>query len=457
MTTCFCISMKVTFFGGSKTVTGANYLIEYDGAKLLVDCGMLQGVDFVEHLNYDPFPFDPATIDYLFVTHSHIDHVGRVPKLVRDGFRGKIVCTAPSADLAKLSLRDSVQIIAQEARLRGKPPFFTMADVQASDQYFEPHNYFETIKLPGGANVKILSAGHVLGSAMYTFEIEGKILTFTGDLGNAPAPLIGPPDHVGPTDYLVIESAYGDRKHPPQQAGMERLREIVEQTIKRGGTLLIPSFALERTQIVLFHLNNLVESGAIPAIPVYVDSPLAINITKVYRKYESYFKSDIQSQIAHGDQIFDFPMLRMSSSQDESKAINRVKGPKIIIAGNGMSTGGRILFHEMRYLSNPNNTILLVGYQVQNSLGRQILDRKDYIHIFGKKIELRAHVEQISSFSAHADNPQLIHFVTNNITNQPREIFVVQGEETAAEQLAFDLSELGYKAYAPHYNESFTL
>ncbi len=449
--------MKVTFFGGAKSVTGANYLIEYGGGKLLVDCGMLQGVDFAEHFNYDPFPYDPSTIDYLFVTHSHIDHVGRIPKLVRDGFRGKIICTEPSAELAKLSLRDCVRIIAQEARLRGRQPFFTLKDVVDSDSFFEPHKYFETMSLPGGAKVTIYSAGHVLGSAMYRFEIEGKTITFTGDLGNAPAPLIGPPDMVGDTDYLVIESAYGDRKHPSMEAGMQRLRQIVMDTIKRGGTLLIPSFALERTQIVLYHLNNLVESGTIPSIPVYVDSPLAINITNVYRRFDSYFKKVIRSQIAGGDKIFEFPMLRLTPSQDASKAINRVKGPKIIIAGNGMSTGGRILYHEMRYLSNPNNAIVLVGYQVQNSLGRQILDHKDFIHIMGKKIELRAHVEQISSFSAHADNPQLIHFVTNNVTSMPRQVFVVQGEETAAEQLAFDLKELGYNAYAPHYKESFTL
>lgn len=438
-------------------MTGANYLLEYDGGKILVDCGMLQGVDFVEDINYEPFPYDPSSIDYLFVTHSHIDHVGRVPKLVREGFHGNIVATEPSIDLARLSLRDSVRIIAEEARRRGKKPFFELKDVDAADSFFEGRKYHETLNLPGGGKVKILSAGHVLGSAMYRFEIEGKVITFTGDLGNAPAPLIGPPEYVGPTDYLVIESAYGNRKHPPIEEGADRLRQIIIDTIRRGGTLLIPSFALERTQIVLFHLNNLVETGAIPAIPVYVDSPLAINITKVYRRYESYFKEDVRWQIESGDKIFDFPMLRFSSSQDESKAINNVKGPKIIIAGNGMSTGGRILFHEMRYLSNPNNTILLVGYQVRGSLGRQILDRRDYVHILGKKIELKAHVEQISSFSAHADNPQLINFVTKNISNMPRKIFVVQGEEDAAEQLAFDLDELGYDAYAPHYKETFEL
>lgn len=449
--------MKLTFLGGAKSVTGANYLLEYGNTKILVDCGMLQGALFVEDYNYEPFAYDPSTIDFLFITHGHIDHIGRVPKLIRDGFAGTIVATEPTIDLARLSLRDSVNLIAEEARLKGRPPFFTLHDVEAMDQYFAPKKYHEVVSLPGGGKMTVLSAGHVLGSAMYRFEIEGKIITFTGDLGNVPAPLIGPPDNVGPTDYLLIESAYGNRKHPPMEEGTGRLEAVVKDIIKRGGTLLIPSFALERTQIVLFHLNNLVERGIIPAIPVYVDSPLAINITKVYRQYEKYFKPDIRSQIASGDQIFDFPMLRFSPTRDDSKAINDVKGAKIIIAGNGMSTGGRILYHEMRYLSNPKNAILLVGYQVAGSLGRQIQDRRNYLHIMGKKIDLKAHVEQISSFSAHADNPQLIKFVTNNVSNMPRKIFVVQGEEDASEQLAFDLDELGYDAYAPHFKESFDL
>lgn len=449
--------MKLTFYGGAKSVTGANYLLEHDGVRVVVDCGMMQGSQFVENFNYEEFPYDPASIDFLFITHGHIDHIGRVPKLVRDGFKGRIIATEPTVELAKLSLRDSMRIIAEEARLSGREPFFTLPDVEATDGFFEPHRYGERIDLNGKGHVEIYSAGHVLGSAMYRFHFGGKIITFTGDLGNNPAPLIGPPDLLGKTDYLVIESAYGDREHPPAKLGTRLLAEIVIETIQRGGTLLIPSFALERTQIVLFNLNNFVEQGVVPSVPVFVDSPLATSFTKIYKKYEHYFKPTVQSQIRSGDQIFDFPRLEFTRSVEESKAINKVKGPKIIIAGNGMSTGGRILYHEMHYLSDPKNTMLLVGYQVKNSLGRQILEKKPFVHIFGRKIEMRADVHQISSFSAHADNPQLLNFVSKNIDGKPKNIFIVQGEAAAAEKLAFDLRERAYEAYVPNYKETFDL
>jgi metallo-beta-lactamase family protein len=448
--------MKLTFYGGAKSVTGANYLLEYSGGKIVVDCGMFQGLEFVSNANYEPFPYDPASIDYLFVTHGHIDHIGRIPKLVRDGFKGRIIATEPTVELARLSLRDSVRIIGEEAKRRGKEPFYTAADVEATDAFFEGTRYGRTIDLKGGGRVTVLSAGHVLGSAMYRFELDGKVITFTGDVGNNPSPLIGPPDAIAPTDYLIIESAYGDRKHPPATIGANLLGEIVKETISRGGTLMIPSFALERTQILLYHLNNLVETGAIPMTPVYLDSPLAIKITNVYKKFSHYFKDEVQAQIFSGDKIFDFPMLRFSQSVEDSKKINKVKPPKIIIAGNGMSTGGRILFHEMMYLSDPKNTILLAGYQVEHSLGRQILDRKNFVHILGKRVELKADVHQISSFSAHADNPQLIAIV-KSIPKKPARVFVVQGEENAAWQLAQDLNDAGYRALAPDYKDSFEL
>lgn len=450
--------MKLTFFGGAKSVTGANYLLEHDGLRILVDCGMLQGEHYVESFNYEEFPYDPATIDFLFITHGHIDHIGRIPKLVRDGFKGRIIATEPTIELAKLSLKDSLKIISEEARHIGKEPFFMLPDLEAAEQYYESHRYGESIDLNGKGKVEIYSAGHVLGSAMYRFHLGGKTIVFTGDLGNKPAPLIGPPDVIAGTDYLVIESAYGDREHPPAKLGTRLLQEVVIETIQRGGTLIIPSFALERTQIVLFHLNNFIENKIIPSVPVFVDSPLAIAITQVYKRFENYFKPDVQSQIRSGDQIFDFPRLEFTKTPEESKAINKVKGPKIIIAGNGMSTGGRILFHEMRYLPEEKNTILLVGYQVAHSLGRQILDRKKVVHIYGKEIEVKADVHQISSFSAHADNPQLISFVENNLGgSKPKQIFVVQGEENAAWQLAQDLNDRGFTARAPDYKDSVEL
>jgi metallo-beta-lactamase family protein len=339
----------------------------------------------------------------------------------------------------------------------GQEPFYSMQHVEAADRYFEKHRYEEVISLGKNAKVTLFSAGHVLGSSIYKFEIAGRTLTFTGDVGNAPAPLIGPPDYVGKTDYLIIESAYGDRKHEPANVGAKLLEEIVMETVNRGGVLMIPSFAVERTQILLFYLNNLIEDGRMPKVPIFVDSPLATKVTEVYKKYRAYFKAEIQSQIKSGDQIFDFPGLNFTRSVDESKAINDIKGPKIIIAGNGMSTAGRILHHEKRYLSDHKNTILIVGYQVQGSLGRQILDGKNMVRIMGETIEVKADVHQITAFSAHADNPQLLDFVENKIEGRPKRIFVVQGEENAAWQFAQDLNDRGYVAQAPDYRDMFEL
>lgn len=450
--------MKLTFFGGAKSVTGGNYLLEHEGLKILVDCGMFQGLDYVDNINYEDFPYDPSEIDYLFVTHGHIDHIGRIPKLVRDGFHGKIIATEPTIDLAYVSLTDSTRIIAEEAERLGKDePFFTQPDVDATRKYYEKHTYGDKIKLGGKASAEIFSAGHVLGSAMYKFTFGSKTISFTGDLGNSPAPLIGPPDVLGHTDYLVIESAYGDRTHEPANIGAKLLQEVVVETINRGGVLMIPSFALERTQILLFYLNNMINEKLIPETPIFVDSPLAQKMTKIYQKYNHYFKKDVQTQISKGDDIFDFPGLKMTGSVRESKSIKDVEGPKIIIAGNGMSTAGRILHHELRYLSDKKNTMLIVGYQVKNSVGRQILDGKNLVRIHKKTVKVKADVHQISAFSAHADNPQLISFVENNIENRPKKIFVVQGEENAAWQLAQDLNDRGFEALAPDYKDSFEL
>ncbi len=449
--------MKLTFFAGAKTVTGANYLLEIGSKKVLIDCGMLQGVDFVETFNYQPFPYDPASIDYVFLTHAHIDHVGRVPKLVREGFKGKIIATAPTVELAKLALRDSVHIIEQESRELEKDPYYTMDDVQKTDKFWVKHNYHEVIDLGEGLSVQLLSAGHVLGSTMYRFVNEQTSVTFTGDLGNDPSPLIGPAEDISETDYLVMEAVYGDRDHDPAKIGSKLLKEIIEETIGRGGTLLIPSFALERTQVLLYYLNNMIEQGKIPQVPVFVDSPLAIKMTNVFSKQIQYFRKELVTQVNGGDKIFEFPGLRFTETVEESKAINNHKGPKIIIAGNGMSTAGRILHHEKFNLSDPKNTVLIVGYQVKNSLGRQLLDGKKKVRIHRKEVEVRADVHQITAFSAHADKRQLIDFVTQKVHNKPKRIFIVQGEENAAEHLAFELDQRGYNAYVPNYKEIFEL
>lgn len=449
--------MKVTFFGGAKSVTGANHLLEIGGKRILIDCGMQQGGKEETLWNYNDFPYDPASIDYLFLTHAHIDHIGRVPKLVREGFKGKIIATAPTIDLAKLSLVDSAGIIAREAEQFGKEPFFNMDDVQATDKYYVKHNYFDDLDLGNGIKVEILNAGHVLGSAMFRFEHEGTSITFTGDLGNDPSPLIPPSSFIEQTDYLVMESVYGNRNHDPSNIGSKLLKEIALETIERGGVLLIPSFSLERSQIVLYYLNNLIESNELPEIPVFLDSPLAIKMTEVFRKHVHYFKDEVKRQIMGGDDIFDFPKLTFTETVDDSKAIANAKSPKIIIAGNGMSTAGRILHHEKFFLSGEKNTLLVVGYQAQGSIARQIMDGAKTVKIHHKEVKAKAHLHEITAFSAHADQRQLRNFVHNKVKTKPKGVFIVQGDEEAAVSLGSKLEEDGFEVTIPEEGQSVDL
>lgn len=449
--------MKLYFHGGAKSVTGANHLLEVNGKKILVDCGMQQGSLEDSKWNYEDFPYDPAIIDYLFLTHAHIDHVGRVPKLVKDGFKGKIIATAPTIDLAKLSLVDSANIIKYEAEKLKLEPFFDMEDVQRAEKYYVKHNYNEEFSLGDGVNVEILNAGHVLGSAMFRFSANGKSITFTGDLGNDPSPLIPPSSFVDQTDYLVMESVYGNRNHDPSNIGSKLLKEIVLETIERGGTLMIPSFSLERSQIVLYYLNNMIENNEIPSIPVFLDSPLAIKMTEVFRKHVHYFKDEVKRQVMGGDDIFEFPKLTFSESVDNSKFIQKVKPPKIVIAGNGMSTAGRILYHEMDYLGNAKNTLLVVGYQSQGSVARQIREGSQTVRIHKKEIKVKAHLHEITAFSAHADQRQLRDFVNNKVKNKPNKVFLVQGEEEAAVSLSEKLIEDGHDVSIPSLGDSVDL
>ncbi len=448
--------MKLTFHGGAKSVTGANHLLEVNGLKILVDCGMQQGSEQEEAWNYTDFKYDPATIDYLFLTHAHIDHIGRVPKLVRDGFKGKIIATGPTIDLAKISLIDSAGIIQRESEKKELEPFFTMDDVLKAEKYYTKHNYHDDLDLGSGVKVKIYNAGHVLGSSMYKFEADGKSILFTGDLGNDPSPLIRPSEIIGQVDYLVMESVYGDRKHDPSHIGSKLLKEIVLETIERKGTLMIPSFSLERSQIVLFYLNNMIESGEIPEIPVFLDSPLAIKMTEVFRKHKQYFNDEVKAQVNSGDDIFEFPKLTFTETVDQSKAIASVKSPKIVIAGNGMSTAGRILHHEKMYLPDAKNTLLIVGYQAQGSIGRQMREGKP-VKIHGKVIPARAHLHEITAFSAHADKTQLRAFALEHIKQHPKKVFIVQGDEEAAESLSKDLTEAGLDTIVPNLGDSFDL
>ena len=454
--------MKLTFYGGARSVTGANYLLEHSGLKMLVDCGLNQGSKYAEDLNYQPFKYDPAEIKYVFITHSHIDHIGRLPKLYKDGFRGKIYTTTASRDLMAVALPDNMRQITVEAKEMGHEPLFKQEDLDGLMSLVEGVNYGETGELDGVSFV-FHDAGHILGSAIVEIRWLDKKIYFSGDLGNPPTPLLPVTEKVTDADYIVIESAYGDRVHEGREERRSRLISIIESTVQRGGVLMVPSFAVERTQELLYELNNLFNEKKIPHVPVFVDSPLAIKMTSVYKKHPEYFNKETAYLIKSGDDIFNFPGLQMTATTEESKKINDVPSPKIIIAGSGMSQGGRILHHEIRYLSDPASTILFVGYQVDGSLGRKIQRGDREVHIMGQTIQVACNIENLSAYSAHADQPMLINWVGASTSDTAgagklKKVFVVQGEEESSKTLANLIREkYGVEAVAPIEGQEFDL
>ncbi len=445
---------KITFCGGAQEVTGANYLIETEKARVLVDCGMFQCPRFCAARNANEFPYDPATIDALFVTHAHIDHTGRIPKLIKYGFKGKIFSTPPTKDFGKLMLEDSLGVLEKEASRNGEQAIYAMEDVEGALKLWEGVPYHQRFMV-GDIGVTFYEAGHILGSLMVLFEIGDKKILFTGDLGNSPMPLLNPPESIVGVNMMVIESAYGDRVHEDNSERKIKLERAIEDIARCGGTLMIPAFALERTQELLYEFNDLMEHGRVPRIPVYLDSPLSIRATDVYRKHTSYFSPDAKALIKAGDDLFQFPGLHRTLTTDESKAINNVHGAKVILAGAGMMTGGRILHHARRYLHDRNNIILFIGYQGAGSIGRRIMDGERQVTIMGERVSVNAEVRSIHGYSAHADTNMLLEFVQQNVDTLEK-VFVVQGEPSAALFLSQRIRDyLGLHSHAPRLGEVF--
>ena len=443
--------LSLTFHGGAKAVTGANYLLEYGDSKILIDCGLHQGSNFSERQNFEPFPYKPSEIDAVFVTHAHIDHIGRIPQLYRAGFKGKVYSTPPTRDFAEFLLLDSEHLLRQEAQKKKRTPLYTAQDVMDVMQSWKGIPYHIPIT-EGDFSVELYDAGHVLGSSSILVTVAGKRIVFSGDLGNIPEPLIKPTEYIEEADYALIESTYGNRVHEKLDVRKDLLEDAIEDTVKTGGTLMIPAFALERTQELLFELNELVENGRIPKVPIFIDSPLAIKLTAVYQKYSSdplYFNQTSRKLIQSGDHIFNFPGLVFTLTTEQSKEINVVQGPKVIVAGAGMSNGGRILHHEMRYLSDPKSRILFIGYQANGSLGRQVLDGAAAVKIFGETIPVRCRKLAIGGYSAHADQPQLLKWIESMRVSLKR-VFVIQGEEDQALPLAQKIrDDLAVEAEVP--------
>jgi metallo-beta-lactamase family protein len=448
--------MKITFFGAAQETTGACYLLESGQSKILIDCGLFQQRRMAEDRNYELFPFSSGEIEAVLVTHAHLDHTGRLPKLVKSGFGGKIFSTPATRDFAALMLEDSLGVMLKEAGGDKSRLIYNqedLAETAAKWQGVEYHREFAVADF----KIKFLDAGHILGSAMIEIKIEGKKIVFSGDLGNPPTPLLPPTEKVSDAEFLILESVYGNRLHEDRQERKLKIERVIENTVKAGGVLMIPAFSLERTQELLFELNDLVEKGRVPEVPVFLDSPLAIRATEIYKKYESYYNKEARYIISSGDQIFKFPMLRFTLTTDESKTINDAPSPKIIIAGSGMSNGGRILHHERRYLPDPNSALLMIGYQSAGSRGRQLQEGAKEVEMFGEKIPVKCRIETVRGYSAHPDREMLLDFVRNS-ADTLKKVFVVQGEPAAALFLVQRIRDyLGIDAVAPKYGDSFKI
>jgi len=441
--------MKITFCGAAETVTGSCHLVEVDGLRLLLDCGLFQGGRQREDRNREPFPFDPKAIDAVLLSHAHLDHAGRLPLLVRQGFSGKILSTAPTAEIAKLMLADSAHLQVEEAsyrarkaRRRGKiadPPLYDMADVMRCAELFRPiPGYDQPVELNDRVSCVFRDAGHILGSASIELRTSNGTVLFSGDLGNRHQPIVRDPSPPPHADVLLIESTYGDRTHRTMSDTIAEFRQAIETVIPKNGNLLIPSFSLERAQEVLYELFCLWSAGELPRCRIFLDSPLAISTTRVFSRYPSFFDAEGQAIFSSDPNPFDFVPLRFTQTTDESKEINRASRGNIIIAGSGMCTGGRIIHHLRHNLWHKASGVLFVGYQAVGTLGRRIVDGEKEVRIFGEEIAVAAHIWTTNGFSSHADQPILLDWIQQA---NPDRLILVHGEDDTLRVFADKIRE----------------
>lgn len=467
------MQIKLSFLGAARNVTGSRYLLEIDHTRILVDCGLYQERNLTSR-NWAPFPVPPGTIDAILLTHAHLDHCGLIPKLVREGFQGKIYCTEATSEISQIILLDSAYLQEEDAafkkrrhkRERRKSPFpevplYTVDDARAAISLFSPVKYGETVRVNELVKVTFREAGHVLGSSIIRVEVnhhgETRRLVFSGDVGRWDKPILRDPSVLHEVDYILVESTYGDRVHKPTADIPDHLADIINSTHKMGGNIIVPSFALERSQEVLYYINQLLIEDRIPHMWVFLDSPMAIKITEVFKRHPELFDEEMSTLVRQNNSPFNFPNLIMTETTDQSKAINHIAGTVMIIAGSGMCTGGRIKHHLVSNITRKESTALFVGYQAIGTLGRQIIDGAKRIRILGQYYPVRARIEQIHGFSSHADRNELLKWLSN-LQKAPRRVFVVHGEAESAQRFGkFLTKQTGWKVSVPDYEETVLL
>ncbi len=467
------MDIKLKFFGAAQNVTGSCYLVEVGGLRVLVDCGLYQERDLKQR-NWDPFPVSAESIDTVLLTHAHLDHCGRLPKLVKEGFRGKILCTPATSEIAQIIMKDSAYLQEEDVKHKkarhekqGKTspfpyePLYTQGDVEQTIPLMKSVAYDTPVPVASGMTAEFREAGHIFGSTSIRLTVEQggetRSILFSGDVGRWDIPIINDPHPFEEADYVLIESTYGNRTHGETKDIPDELARIINETNEAGGNVVIPSFAVERTQELLYHLNGLLRADRIPHLVAFVDSPMAIRVTDVFKKHPELFDEEALELLHKGQHPCDLPGLTMSNTTDQSKAINHIKGTAIIIAGSGMCTGGRIKHHLKNNISRPESTILFVGYQAVGTLGRIILDGVDPIRLFGEEHEVKARLEKISGFSAHADQNELLRWISA-LEKSPRHVFVTHGEPDAANAFKDLLAEkTGWSCTAPEYQQEITL
>lgn len=466
--------MKIEFLGAAKIVTGSNYLITTDKWKFLIDCGLFQGGKEEEAMNEVAVKYDPGEIDFMFLTHAHIDHSGRIPYLVKKGYRSEIYATEATVDLCEIMLLDSANIQESDAEWENKrrirsgkapiEPLYTMEDAQRSLSYFRPCHYEEMIKVNDEISFRFTDAGHILGSSILELWIvennETVKVVFSGDLGMPNKPLLKDPAFIKSADYLIMESTYGNSVHDDYAKSMDELIHIIDRVSERGGTVMIPSFAVGRTQELIYQLNNYYSKYTIhehQRIPIYIDSPMAIRATKAFMDNAYYFDDETKEIIRSGDNIFEFPNLHYVNSVEESKALHRVNYPRVIISSSGMANAGRIRHHLKHGLWDERNAVVFIGYQAIGTLGRILLDGAEKVKLLGEEIAVKAEIFDLVGFSAHADEPMLLDWL-NHFEKKPVKIFLTHGEEDESVPLAKTIKEMFHiDTIVPSLNDEYSL